>query len=117
MSNRDKQAEAAALAAEAAKQKNEAKAAEAAAAKEQVEAEAAEKAAAVAAAEAKAEEAALLGSKGWFKTKLGYSFWHPFQLKMVGNSIESAAELEVDGWVLTQLGAGYIEQVAAPEAK
>ena len=117
MSNKDKYQAAEALEVVAAKEAAEAVAAEAVAAKEKEEAEAAAKAAAVAVAEAKAEEGAPLGTKSWFKTTLGYGFWHPEQLKLVGSSAEGAAELEVDGWVLTQLAAGYIEQITPPSAE
>jgi hypothetical protein len=117
MSKKDKYEAAEALEAVAAKEAAEAVAAEAAAAKEKEEAEAAAAVASAAKADLDKAVDSALGTKGFFKTKLGYGFWHPEQKKMVGSSAEGAVELDVDGWVLQQLEAGYIEQITPPAAE
>lgn len=53
----------------------------------------------------------------FYRVKLGYPLYHPYQNRLVPTSDGSLApELDVDGWVETQVAAGLLREVADANA-
>ena len=54
------------------------------------------------------------GEYGYFCTVLGYPLYHPYQSVLVKQGAEGAVKLEIDGWVTTQVEAGFMTKCADP---